>query len=387
MGANFAFFLPVMMASFSFAFLIVWRSGARAAAWWSAAFLCVAGGFSVPYAAHFAPSAAWAYVADGLFATGFLLFGQALLARWRPGWLIRTRIGIWAASIGLCVWAIGAQDLPAELVASDLGCFLLIAIPLVAARGRLKKLPDRALLASAILVSLDNLSRASTVAWTLDGDGGGFWASEYAYLMQALASMFGLFLALSALAASVSDMMARYVHDALVDPLSGLLNRRGFDARLADLGARGESGCVVLCDIDHFKQVNDMHGHAEGDRVIVALADALRNAAPAGALVARFGGEEFVLFLPGMTIAPATAFANDARGHFSDEVGPGLELGRVLTASFGLSSRRPADTSIHDAIDRADMALYEAKARGRDRVCVQRDWDDQDNRPLLAKAS
>jgi diguanylate cyclase (GGDEF)-like protein len=376
-GANFAFFLPIMMAAFGIAFLFMWRCGARAAAWWSAGFFSVAAGFAMPFLTLVLPWRGWAYVADIVFANGFLLFGQALLARWRPGWLLGARLAIWAGSLLACMAAIEARDLAVELVASDMGCFLLIAIPLIAAKGRLRAVSDRVLLLAGISVSLDCLSRASTVAWTLN-PGSSFSSTQYAFLMQALACMFGLFLALAALAACVSDMLARHVHDAQVDPLTSLLNRRGFEKRLDESGERSATGSIVVCDIDHFKAVNDMHGHAEGDRVIVTLADTLRLTAPAGALVARFGGEEFVLFLPGLSVARAAAWANEARGLFADEAGPALGLGRVLTASFGVSSRHPGDGSIHDAIDRADLALYEAKRQGRDRVCVQRAWEAKD---------
>ena len=81
-GENFAFFLPIMMASFGVAFLIVWGWGAREAGWWSGAFFSVATGFSGPVAFDFLPTDLWGIVADTAFATGFLLFSQALLTHW-----------------------------------------------------------------------------------------------------------------------------------------------------------------------------------------------------------------------------------------------------------------------------------------------------------------
>lgn len=366
-GENFAFFLPIMMASFGVAFLIVWGWGARGAGWWSGAFFSVAGGFAVPAAFAALPTDLWGIVADLLFATGFLLFSQALLDRWRPGWLLRLRIAIWGASVLLCGLALTVDDVPFELVSSDFGCFLLITIPLVAGRGQMRGWPDRALYAAAILVALDNLVRGSTVSLTLDAN---FGASTYAFLMQALACMFGLFLALSALAASMLDVLARYRHDAHVDPLSGLLNRRGFDEAVARQWRKG--GSLIACDIDHFKRVNDNHGHASGDRVIVTLADMLRTLAPANSIIARFGGEEFILFLPATDAATAARIADAVRLHFVEQGAARLGLPRPLTASFGLTTLHRADPSIHDAIARADSALYEAKETGRNRLCVRR---------------
>ncbi|HUD95426.1 GGDEF domain-containing protein, partial [Sphingobium sp.] len=351
------------------AFLIVWGWGARGAGWWSGAFFSVAGGFAVPVAFQALPTDLWGIVADIFFATGFLLFSQALLDRWRRNWMLRLRLIIWGGSISLCSFAVLAGHIPLELVSSDFGCFLLISLPLIAARGQLRCWPDRVLYAAVILVSLDNLLRGSTVSLTLPS-GVPFRDSDYAFLMQALACMFGLFLALSALAACMLDLIARYRHDAHVDPLSGLLNRRGFDEAVARI--RGKGGSLIACDIDHFKAVNDVHGHASGDRVIVALADMLRTIAPADAIVARFGGEEFLLLLPGTDAAIAASIAETVRCHFSGQAATRLGLQQKLTASFGLTTLHHADPSIHDAISRADNALYEAKETGRNRVCVRR---------------
>lgn len=369
MGENFAFFLPIMMASFGVTFLIVWGWGARGAGWWSGAFFSVAGGFAVPVAFQALPTDLWGIVADLLFATGFLLFSQALLDRWRHNWMLPLRLTIWGGSVVMCGVAMLIGNVPLELMSSDLGCFLLISLPLIVARGQMRSWPDRALYAAAILVALDNFMRASTVSFTLPS-GVPFRESNYAFLMQALACMFGLFLALSALAACVLDLIARYRHDAHVDPLSGLLNRRGFDDAVERLSRKG--GSLIACDIDHFKAVNDAHGHGTGDRVIVMLADMLRTLAPSDAIAARFGGEEFLLFLPATDAATAARIADAVRLHFAEQGAARLGLPRPLTASFGLTTLHRADPSIHDAIARADSALYEAKGKGRNRVCVRR---------------
>jgi len=370
-GENFAFFLPVMMASFGVVFGFVWSLRVRAAGYWSGAYICVAGGFAVPAGFALVPSPVWGFVADLLFASGFLLFSQALLERWRPNWLLRARIAIWALSLLLCAVALALGNLPLELVASDFGCFLLIGLPLVAGKDHLGTWSDRILFGATVLVALDNLARGSTVPLTLSG--GSFQSSDYAFLMQALACIFGLFLALAALAANMLDLLTRYQRDALYDPLSGLLNRRGFDDAISQrIRGLPTQGSLIVCDIDHFKTINDVHGHALGDRVIVALARILAQFAPAGAVTARFGGEEFVLFLPDTHAARAAGIANDIRQSIAQDVADQFGLSHPLTASFGLSTAQRGDASIHDAIARADAALYEAKTRGRNRVCVRR---------------
>lgn len=371
MGENFAFFLPVMMASFGVVFAFVWTLRVRAAGYWSAAFFCVAGGFAVPAGFALVPTPLWGFLADLLFASGFLLFSQALLERWRPNWLLRVRIAIWALSVMLCAVSLMLDNLPFELAASDFGCFLLIGLPLIAGRDRLDNWSDRTLFGAATLVALDNLIRGSTVPLTLSG--GSFLSSDYAFMMQALACVLGLFLALAALAANMLDLLARYQRDALHDPLSGLLNRRGFDDAIGQRARKlPTQGSLIVCDIDHFKSINDAHGHALGDRVIVTLARILVQFAPAEAITARFGGEEFILFLPDADAARAATVANDIRESIAQEVARQLGLSRPLTASFGLSAVQSGDAAIHDAIARADAALYEAKTHGRNRVCVRR---------------
>ncbi|WP_150290884.1 sensor domain-containing diguanylate cyclase [Sphingobium estronivorans] len=371
MGENFAFFLPVMMASFGVLFAGVWRLRVRSAGYWSGAFFSVAGGFAIPAAFAALPSTIWGFVADLLFGTGFLLFSQALLERWHPSWLLRERFAILGLSMLLCAIAVALDNLPLELVASDFGCFLLIGLPLIAGRKHLRHWPDRTLFGAVTLVALDNLVRGSTVPLTLSSND--FQNSAYAFLMQALACVFGLFLALTALAANMLDLLARYRHEALHDPLSGLLNRRGFDEAIATQVRKPlPDGSLIVCDIDHFKTINDEYGHALGDRVIVALAGILAKATPPGAVTARFGGEEFVLFLPDTNAARAAGIANDIRETLAQDVAGKFGLARPLTASFGLSTVQRTDSAIHDAIARADAALYEAKARGRNRVCVRR---------------
>ena len=383
MGENFAFFLPIMMASFGIAFLIICNWHVRAAAWWSAAFFCVAAGFAAPVGFAAIPDPVWSIIADLLFATGFLLFGQALLQRWRPSWLLTARLTIWGGSILLCILAYAMDNLPLELVASDFGCFLLIGLPLVAAKNHLRTGADRTLFAAASLVALDNFVRGTTVPLTLS-ENGDFLTSEYAFLMQALACIFGLFLAFAALATQVIDILGRYQREAMVDPLSGLFNRRGFDDAIKRRQSDGlPAGSLIVCDIDHFKTINDEYGHASGDQVIRALSRLLTTMAPDGAVVARFGGEEFVLFLPGVDAAHAAEIANKLREGFTATIATQLRLSRPLTASFGLSTTQRSDTSIHDTIARADEALYDAKARGRNRVCIRRALSS----PTIAAAS
>jgi diguanylate cyclase (GGDEF)-like protein len=199
-----------------------------------------------------------------------------------------------------------------------------------------------------------------------------FANSSYAQAAQITTTLIGLLYVVS-IATALADRVIRQLRDvAERDPLTGLLNRRGFDRAIADRGPRGKiAGAVVTCDIDHFKQVNDQFGHAAGDRVIQSLAFALRQGLPANTLSARFGGEEFVAFLPGATLAEAGILAQTLRGRFAAQNWRHFGIDRQITASFGVAAVAEDEDSAKTAIKRADRALYDAKAAGRNKVV----WD------------
>jgi diguanylate cyclase (GGDEF)-like protein len=121
---------------------------------------------------------------------------------------------------------------------------------------------------------------------------------------------------------------------------------------------------VIVGDIDHFKRVNDEHGHATGDAVLVEVAYRLRKALRAFDLAYRVGGEEFLILLPGADVPAATVLAEQLRAAVSAEPAAGL----AVTMSFGVASSAGADVDRDRLFDQADTALYEAKARGRDQV-------------------
>jgi diguanylate cyclase (GGDEF)-like protein/PAS domain S-box-containing protein len=160
---------------------------------------------------------------------------------------------------------------------------------------------------------------------------------------------------------------------ALTDPLTGLHNRRGLEGRAEALHFRPGGVPVtqvwIMVDIDHFKRVNDTHGHEAGDEVLKAVAEALRSTARGADLVARFGGEEFVLVLPDTSAELAVRIAERLRlaiEALSTEVD-----GQVIrvTASFGVAQRAAQDSQL-EVLERADAALYSSKKDGRNRVTM-----------------
>jgi diguanylate cyclase (GGDEF)-like protein len=158
--------------------------------------------------------------------------------------------------------------------------------------------------------------------------------------------------------------------DTRRDPLTGLGNRRALDhhlpALLRESAAIGRPVTLAILDLDHFKQINDRHGHLVGDRVLVATAQLMRECVRQADLVARIGGEEFLAVLPDADESAAREACERIRlrvaGHDWQAVAPGL----AVTLSAGLASAPPYDDTA--LATRADQALYRAKAQGRNRV-------------------
>jgi diguanylate cyclase (GGDEF)-like protein len=156
---------------------------------------------------------------------------------------------------------------------------------------------------------------------------------------------------------------------AMADPLTGLANRRHLDAVLGLELAAGERplSCVMM-DVDHFKRINDSFGHDAGDAVLREVGATLKGSSREGALAFRFGGEEFLLLLPGLTLDQARERAEEVRGHIAAMriEHEGKDLGPI-TASFGVSST-PEVCGTDKIVQTADAALLRAKAAGRNRV-------------------
>ncbi len=156
------------------------------------------------------------------------------------------------------------------------------------------------------------------------------------------------------------------------DPLTGCMNRRSFFERFsAEFSLAQEEQrelCCIMTDIDHFKNVNDSHGHGMGDQVISLVAGLLQNAVREEDMVGRYGGEEFCILLPGMDITQAEQVAERCRKRI--ELQRQLEL--KITASFGIASVKSGAESPESMVDQADQALYVSKESGRNRVTI---WD------------
>jgi len=159
-------------------------------------------------------------------------------------------------------------------------------------------------------------------------------------------------------------------HLANTDPLTQIPNRRALYPEIERLLAETRTrpgGCLILLDIDHFKRVNDTFGHNVGDEVLIRMATLLRADLRDGDTVGRWGGEEFLLTLPGLPLSLAEKVAERLRSRVEEQLGVGSH---PITASFGVTLCAQ-DDDLQSCTARADRALYTAKAAGRNRVvCV-----------------
>ena len=161
------------------------------------------------------------------------------------------------------------------------------------------------------------------------------------------------------------------------DPLTGLSNRRNFEMQLTreiDRVARsGEAALLLMLDIDHFKAVNDTHGHAAGDLVIKAVADAVAQAVRPMDTVARVGGEEFAVVLPNCSVSFGPTVAERIRANVAATaiaISPGQKL-QVTVSLGGAFAPQWVRSSPLLWMERADRQLYRAKAEGRNRACLE----------------
>lgn len=172
-------------------------------------------------------------------------------------------------------------------------------------------------------------------------------------------------------AESLREKLAQAEEEARIDPLTRLPNRRAFDDRLTELAANGTLCSLAICDVDRFKLINDGHGHAVGDRVLKMVADVL-SACCDKYMVARIGGEEFVVLFDGLTPEQAGILLNEAREDLASRNfrirGTDEPLGQI-TFSAGVALCEDRDG--HPALKRADDLLYQAKNSGRNKVLVE----------------
>jgi diguanylate cyclase (GGDEF)-like protein len=309
-----------------------------------------------------------AYAISGLlFATRFLGTRSAFPR------LHRLSMGIcWLFTLGLVVSVLGGGHVAALLLAFSfvvlytMGMVLLGALSLYAGNQSAKYF-----LYASIVAAVGATITALTVWGMLPYSPLGYRAVDIGIVFEAIL----LALALADLFRRNQEERIRAEQMARIDPLTGLNNRRAFSEfvdRLWKLGIRNNHEMSLLViDIDRFKLINDTHGHAHGDQVLVEVARTIAASARAEDILARWGGEEFILFMPETSLQDATAVAERIRANIE---ALRFELdgsSHSVTASLGLARAKLGSDSLDRLISTADHYLYRAKATGRNCVCSE----------------
>ena len=179
-----------------------------------------------------------------------------------------------------------------------------------------------------------------------------------------------MLVAVTAVATALADAEQQFRRESVLDPLTGLLNRSGLEARFIEVGEQarllGRPVCLIMCDLDNFKRVNDRHGHERGDAVLREVSSEMRNSLRSFELFYRLGGEEFLILLPGIDLPGGVAIAQSLRAAVDAHCPGGLSV----TASFGVSAAVGEEIEFLPLFKAADAALYRAKRSGRNLVAA-----------------
>jgi len=222
----------------------------------------------------------------------------------------------------------------------------------------------RTLLTVGSVTAIEHLPRAEIIR--------DFGATSFWNWSKVTVALLGATCGLGLLTVSGADIIMGLRRERDTDPLTGTLNRRGLDSEISRLLARSSMSpvSVIVCDLDYFKSINDTYGHAVGDAVLVDFAEILMSSVRPTDLVARIGGEEFVIVLAGMTIQNAYSFAERIRKAVQDRHFDHIPAGQIITCSFGITRYRKNE-DLWTAVKRADDILYAAKEAGRNRTYAE----------------
>lgn len=361
---------------FAAAFFLLWlnrrdRYVAYAAGAYTAsaiAFLILDVGPALPYELHRIPANI------GFLATG-ALFAAAIIGRYGLPIPWRSMALTAAASMTVFLWfLLGQPSIGGRILSISIGAAIIAAM-IVRALWPIDKpyVIDRVLFWVAAL-SVINLTARPTILLALGGgfdNYDGFQQSVYWTTVQFTQAMVAILAAISLMVAVAIDQISELRRQVDDDNLSGLLNRRGFEAKAGSALRRclddGRPVALMIADLDRFKQINDSYGHAVGDAIIAAFGAHVRAIAPAEMIAGRIGGEEFALLVPGAGIETARQFAEAVRNGLAAAAADRIPAALVPTASIGLTIGTPG-SNLSALMHEADQALYEAKRTGRNRV-------------------
>jgi diguanylate cyclase (GGDEF)-like protein len=365
-------------------------AGAMAVAWasfgrprhalsWSVAYLLYTGQVLCSSAGVVVPAAqpvVWRLELFFIVAPAVLI---AVGARQRAGLpsLIKP-LGMAAIAIFVAVNAIDLLPYDTRALASTgslfTACMLILAIGAIRPRDRAADPAEWTMIgAFAVFTLFEMLLVAAQLASLRQPDFRPVWSGLYQIGIVPVFVATGV----TAITLLASDLAAQLRTLAANDPLTGVLNRRGFHEAALRAVANGRRQrlaiAVAIADIDHFKSINDRYGHTAGDRTLHFISGCLRRGLRGGDVVGRIGGEEFALLL----VNSSAEQAAEAMERIRAEIATGFsEDGAPLpvTASFGVAAfppgAAPSELMLAEALDRADRAMYRAKLEGRNRTIL-----------------
>jgi diguanylate cyclase (GGDEF)-like protein len=297
----------------------------------------------------------------------------ALAATGEVGWWALALFAVAIANLGTLEWRIQRAVRPERVVAAS----LLLILWLLGASAALTGGALSPLLALLVIpVAVAAMRFRAQVVWAITGcaaltalvvafTGGVQQATEHPLI---LIAVFVLLIAVTAVTTALMDAELQFRSESVLDPLTGLLNRSGLGARFAEIGEQARlldrPVCLIMCDLDHFKRVNDDHGHERGDAVLREVSYEMRKSLRSFELFYRLGGEEFLVLLPGINLPQGVEIAESLRAAVAARRPGGLPV----TASFGVSVATGEAIDFLPLYGAADDAMYRAKAEGRNLV-------------------
>lgn len=297
------------------------------------------------------------------FYTGLVSYGEG-----RPRWLLIAGLTLAAIALRLFFTEI-VPDRTARIYALNGFVALVFALAMWEVRHMFKRSPLDTMM--FLLTGAFVLSAVFRSHWasTTDAQSFGYDGTLYWMLTQVSLNVFLVLFAILLIVAAGTRALDKMRLLGWHDSLTGLHNRMGFREKVARQMRRRRSYSLVLIDLDHFKQVNDRFGHAVGDQLLILFSDHLQRRVRSGDVAARFGGEEFMLFLPDTDESQARDVAERLRRDIAAADMSSLAPGWRFTASFGVAEF-PAGQSLNDAYAAVDRLLYQAKYNGRNCVVV-----------------
>lgn len=374
---------PGISALLAGAFLLLWLSQRG-----KLYILIAAAGYGLNAAGFFFQDIIFQYLVPPLVNNGeriltnlmFLFSGwllaAAVLGRYgrRPNYPLLA-VTTFAAMLAVCWFVLIQPSVPGRILAVNAALGILTTMIVVKLYPvRRQHLIDRLIFAVAIFSAANYVLRPLIIL-TIDGgmtSAINFQHTLYWTTVQFTQPLIAIALALTLMVAIAIDLIEQLRQEARTDKLSGLLNRGGFEAAATAALKRSEAGtglpaCLIIADLDHFKQINDTFGHSVGDAVIGLFGRHVAAMCRDGMVAGRIGGEEFAVLLPGHEIQAARLFAESLRacpwdywsGMLPSKVTPSVSIG-VCAAGPGID--------LHALMNQADEALYDAKRAGRDQV-------------------